>query len=248
LPLRFHCWIVALALAAAGCGGERDPLILAAAANLDRALPQLAERFEAVSGIATTLSFGSTANLARQIENGAPFDLYLAADTEHVDQLVAKGLVAAGDRKIYARGRLVLWSAQGQTAVDSLAGLLDARVRFVAIANPSFAPYGLAAEQALRSAGVLERIQPKIVYAQDVRMAKQFAASGNAEAALIAASIVVPGEGRASEVDPSRYEPIEQAAGAIASSPRRQDALKFLEFLLGADGQAILARQGYSAP
>jgi molybdate transport system substrate-binding protein len=218
---------------------------VAAAANLSRAFPAVAEAFTAETGVDVVLTFGATAYLAHQIESGAPFDLYAAADTEHVDRLVLKGLIAPESRAVYARGRLVLWAGDDQvTAIGDLTG---ERVRFVALAKPEIAPYGRAAVEALKRLEVWNSIQPKIVYAQNVTMAKQLVDSGNAEAAFVSASLLEDASAEVA-VDSTLYAPIEQGLGVVAGSAGRREAAQFAEFLLGANGRVLLGRFGYGAP
>ena len=220
------------------------PIKVAAAANLARAFPAVAAAFTAKTGLDVVFTFGATAYLAHQIASGAPFDLYAAADTEHVDGLVAKGLIAPESRAVYARGRLVLWAGDGRVA--AIEDLTSKGVRFVALAKPEIAPYGRAAVEALRRSEVWDLVQPKIVYAQNVTMAKQLVDSGNAEAAFVAASLLE--DGAAVAVDATLHEPIEQGLGVIAGSARRRQAEQFGDFLLGAEGRTLLKRFGYGAP
>ena len=194
-------------------------------------------------------SYGSTAQLAQQIENGAPFDVFAAADTEHVDGLVKSGKLTAASRATYARGQLALWIPKGeQMGVHELKDLGNAKIRFIAIAQPSLAPYGQAAVEALQSAHLYDGLQPKFVYGNTINLAKQLAASGNADACFTAYSLVLHESGTVIKVDPDLYKPIEQALAIVAASQRLPDAQKFNEFLLGPEGRSILAKSGYILP
>jgi molybdate transport system substrate-binding protein len=228
-----------------GSGGRE--INVAAAANLVEPFREIAARFEARSGIKVTLSFGSTAALAQQVENGAPFDLFASADTAHVDGLAGKGIIERSSRAVYARGTLVLWSSRSDRPLSRIEDLAQPAVKIVAIAKPDVAPYGRASVDALRAAGLWEAVEPKIVYAQNVLMAKQFAESGNADVALTAASVVHGEPGQTVEIDHSLYAPIEQALGVVVSSPRREQAKQFAEFVVSADGQAVLKQFGYGS-
>ncbi len=222
------------------------PLPVAAAANLMDVCAALARAFEEESGGHVTYSFGSTVQLAQQIEHGAPFDLFAAADTAHVAKLDAERLLTPGSRAVYARGRLALWIPEGSTAqIASLDQLADKSVRYVAIAKPEAAPYGQAAVETLQALGLWDRVRSKVVYAQNISMAKQYAASNNADAAFTAYSLVIHERGRVLEVDERFHRPIEQSLGIMASSPRQKLAQQFRGFLLGARGQAILREYGY---
>jgi molybdate transport system substrate-binding protein len=237
----------------AGCGGGGEAegggeIVVAAAANLTEAFGELGRRFEARTGVRVVNSFGATADLARQIEQGAPFDVFAAADVQHVDALAAKGLLTEGARAVYARGRLVLWLPRGDAAVSNVGDLTKAEVTRVALARPDAAPYGRAAVEALRALGVWERVEPKVVYGQSVAQARQFAASGNADAAFLPRSLVREGEGRFVEVEERLHRPIDQAAAVVRASRRQEAARRFVEFLTGEEGRAVLRSYGYAAP
>jgi molybdate transport system substrate-binding protein len=250
---RLACLLFALALhGLGGCGAERenggDEIVVAAAANLSEAVGEVGRRFTARTGVRVVYSFGATADLARQIEQGAPFDVFVAADLKHPDALAAKGLLTEGTRAVYARGRLVLWVPRADfpiTRVEDLSGEVVSRV---AVAKPDLAPYGEAAVETLRALGVWDGVGPKVVYAQTVAQAKQFAATGNADAAFLPRSLVKEGEGRSIEIDESLHRPIDQAAGVLRASRKQEEARRFVEFLLGEEGRALLKSFGYAEP
>ena len=227
----------------------RPRLTVAAAANLESVLPPLAREFENQTGAAVVLTFGATANLSQQIDNGAPYDVFLSADTVHVDKLIASGRLRPESRTIYARGRLALWIPPRESvSIASLDGLRQPEVRFLAIAKPELAPYGKAAAQALDRAGLSEAVQPKIVYAQNVRMARQFAESGNAEAALLAASLVQHAGGTVVPVDSSLHDPLDQALAISRTAESPEAAGEFVQFLLGERAQEAFRGGGYDRP
>lgn len=245
---------LALAFAASSCGrGEQEAqgeeITVAAAANLTDAFGEMAKRFTARTGVRVTNSFGATADLSKQIENGAPFDVFASADVEHVEELARKGLLADAPRGVYARGRLVLWMPPGGKAsivrVEDLAG---GGVSKVAIAKPDVAPYGHAAVESLNALGLWAKVEPKVVYSQTVAQAKQFAASGNADAAFVPRSLVREGEGTSIEIDARLHAPINQAVGVVRASKRQMAARRFVEFLLSDEGQSILKPFGYDTP
>ncbi|MEP7362317.1 MAG: molybdate ABC transporter substrate-binding protein [Acidobacteriota bacterium] len=248
----FRFVAAACVLLAAACG-KRAPepakLTVAAASNLTGVMDEIAGAFTKQSGTKVVLSYGSTAALSQQIGNGAPFDVFAAADTEHLDGLVSKGLVTAETRAVYARGQLALWIPKGEKlGVRGLEDLVKPELRFIAIAQPSLAPYGQAAVEAMTSAGLWEALQPKIVYANNINMAKQYAATGNADAAFTAYSLVMREAGRIVKVDPKLHRTIDQALGVVAGSGHAEVARQFTEFVLGAQGRAVLTRSGYLLP
>jgi molybdate transport system substrate-binding protein len=218
-------------------------LTVAAAANLTGVLDEIGKGFTRKTGIRVIFSYASTAQLAQQIGNAAPFDVFAAADTDHVDQVVRGGKILPESRAIYARGRLALWVPRA--AVGKIEDLTAPAIRYVAIARPEAAPYGQAAVETLKSLGIWDKVQPKIVYANNINAAKQFAGTGNADAAFTAYSLVLREPGRILVVDEELHRPIDQAVGVVSASPRKEDALRFVSFLTGGDGRAVLERFGY---
>src|SRR6266849_10330942 len=178
---------ICIALALSGCYSRaptnqqdgHQELVVAAAANLTDAFADIGSRFTSKTGIRVVFSFGATADLARQIENGAPFDVFAAADTEHVDLLERKDLITPGTRALYARGRLVMWLPPGSTLKATQIGDITAKsFERVAIAKPDIAPYGQATVESLRALGIWNQIEPKVIYGQNVSQTKQYAATG----------------------------------------------------------------------
>lgn len=223
---------------------------VAAAANLTDAFGELAKRFTERTGIRVVYSFGATAELAKQIENGAPFDVLAAADVENIDNLNRKGLLEPGTQTLYARGRLVLWIPPGNRVkierIDEIANRKE--IERIAIARPDVAPYGRATVEALRALNLWAQIEPKVIYGQSVTQVRQYAATGNADVAFIPLALVRSGEGQAIEVDEKLHAPIDQAIAIIKVSGKREAARRFLDFMLSGEGQAILERYGYRKP
>lgn len=236
-------------LGLAGCGGAEPgaPLRVAAASDLQAVLPVLAARFRAEAGVEVVATFGSSGNLARQIRQGAPFDLFLSANRQYIEDLAAEGVIRPDSVDPYAVGVLALAVHEAVSApIATLDDLRRPEVRRVALANPEFAPYGVAARQALERSGLWDDLGPKLVLADSVRHALQFVQSGNAEVGLVALSNARDAPRvRATPIDESRHEPITQVLGVVAGAAREADARAFARFLLGPDGQAILARDGF---
>ena len=247
-------WILCAVALFGSCDAPRAPepatkLTVAAAANLTDVLGEIGSTFKAKTGVEVVFSYGSTAQLAQQIENGAPFDLFASADTEHVDSLVSTHKLIGDSRAVYALGQLALWIPNGeQDGIRQLKELTAKRIRFIAVAQPELAPYGHAAVEALKNARLWEMLQPRIVYANSISMAKQLAATGNADAAFTAYSLVLHDRGTALKVDPHLYRPIEQALAIVVASSRIEEAKRFRSFLLGDEGRRILAKSGYLLP
>lgn len=194
-------------------------------------------------------SFGATAELAKQIENGAPFDLFASADVEHVDKLNRQGLLVAGTQAVYARGRLVLWIPPGSRArVERIEDLAHREVERIGIAKPDVAPYGRATIEALRSLQLWPQVEPRVVYGQSVSQVKQYATTGNVDVAFIPLALVRAGEGRSIAIDERLHQPLDQALAVIKASGKQEAAGSFAEFVLSLEGRALLERYGYRQP
>ncbi len=250
--------VAATGLLATGCdsGAEAvtadQPLLVAAASDLRPVFTALGDSFEATTGEAVTFSFGSSGQLAQQLLQGAPMDLFASANRAYVDRVVAGGIGDPATQRTYAFGRLVLWShADAGTTWEDLGALAaDDELTNLAIANPEHAPYGQAAAEALRTAGVLERLQPKLVYGENVADTQRLAATGNADAAIIALSLAVAaddaGGGSWTLLAEHLHEPLEQRLVVTTDDPARATvAERFIEHVTGEDGRAVMRRYGF---
>ena len=239
--------VAVLVLLASFAGADhKQELVIAAAANLTDAFETLGPKFESETGIHPVFSFASTAQLTQQIEYSAPFDVFAAADAAHIDQLDRKGLLLPGSRAVFAQGVVALWIPPGSKApVKRVEDLTAPQVRVIAIAKPELAPYGDAAIHALQSLGIWEQIKSRAVYAENINMARQYGASGNADAVFTAYALVLHAGGTVVPVDQSLYPPIDQTAGILASSEHPDAARKFVAFLLRGTGRAVLDQYGY---
>ena len=232
-----------------GCRSEKpvEPLRVGAASDLTVAFNALAKQYTASTGRQVELTFGSTGLLAKQLSQGAPFDVFAAADVATVEGLAAKGTCVASTQRVFAKGRLVVWTAPGITAPGSLAELADERFKHIALANTEHAPYGRAAKAALEAAGVMGNIKSRLVSGDSVSHALQLVRSGNAEAGLIARSLVTElHDGQQLLVDDSLHPPLNQAAIACGTDENRLTAAKqFLEVLRTSG--ALLAKYGFES-
>ena len=257
--IRDYCTLVpalAACLLCAACSQPAAPakITVAAAADLEFALPALIAGFQkenprmAVSGV-----YGSSGNFYAQIRNGAPFDVFLSADAQYPERLAQDGLAVRGTLRRYAVGRIVVW-APASSPLDlerlQMRALLADSVKHVAIANPQHAPYGRAAEAALRSLGVYEAVAPKLVMGENIAQTLAFVQSGAAEAGIVALSLVaaptVRAQGRLWEIPESAYPPIEQSGVVLAHAHDPQSADAFLRFLGRKPAREILASYGFS--
>ncbi len=250
--LLFTCVaFVGLVGACGGPGAQARPaeLTVSAASHLAFAFQELGGQFEEATGVAVRYNFGATGVLARQVEQGAPVDVFAAAHIALLEPLAARGLLLPDTVAVYGEGRLVLWQpAEAPVRVASLEDLARPEVRRVAIANPEYAPYGQAAREALQAAGLWERLGPKLVIGANVRQALHFARTGNADVALVALSLAVGAGGRWVPVPPEFYTPLKPALAVVAASPRQEIARDFVRFVVGPRGRELLRRYGVVSP
>lgn len=224
-------------------------LRIAAAADLQPVLPSLIADYEARSHQHVEASYQSSATLAAQIENGAPFDLFLSADMSFPRKLIAGGFCDSDKPSPYAQGTLVLWTRKdSRFPHPSLATLRDPALKRLATANPEHAPYGRAAMASLTHLGLGEALKPRLITAENISQAAQFADSGNADAGLLSLTSALTERLRASgtyfEMPADSYPPIVQGAVVLRKSSHRDAAHRFLEYLLSPPVKAELAQRG----
>jgi len=243
-----------VAAAGAAAFAQSGPSI-AAASDLKFALDEIAARFRQQTGKAVRLTYGSSGNFYRQIQQGAPFELFLSADEDYVSRLVQEGLtVDAGIR--YATGRIVLFVPKGSTVkadpafADLRAALDDGRLRRLAIANPEHAPYGRAARQTLEHEGLWKSLSTRLVLGENVSQAAQFALSGSAQAGIFALSLALSPDfadkGDYVLIPEGRHEPLRQRAVLLRRSG--ETARAFYRFLREPSAREVFARYGYALP
>lgn len=229
---------------------NKDSIKVAAASDLSQAFKEVGAEFEKDTGKKVTFSFGSTGLLSKQIIEGAPFDLFAAANVSFVDEVVAAGNCDKSSQELYARGRLVVWTPKGTKAPESLADLADPAFAKVAIANPEHAPYGKAAKEALVHEKLWDQLdgQKRIVIGENVSQTLQYAESGNADAAIVALSLVIGGEGHHIDIDQSLHAPLDQALVVCGKGPKAETAREFARYVNGEKGRGIMRRYGFLLP
>lgn len=230
-------------------------LRIAAASDLQTVLPKIVTEFEKITGNKVSITFGSSGVLFAQIKNGAPFDIFLSADLDYPQALITANLADSGLVAQYANGKLVLWVKNNlaqQAKRDGLAILKSNLVQKIAMANPQHAPYGRAAQAALESTGLYDRVKTKIVLGENISQAAQFATSGNVDAAFLSqASALSPQlneKGIVIELRDNSYPAVEQAGAVLKSSPNQKAATDFMLFLLGPNSRSILRAYGFYMP
>lgn len=230
-----------------------ENLIIAVASNFQSAAKEIAAEFTAATQIPTRISAGSTGKLYAQIINGAPFDVFLSADSARPKLLEENGIAVQGSRVTYATGALVLWSADSALKnKDCLAALKSGSYRRLAIANPLTAPYGQAAKEFLEALGVFDEVESRIVYGENISQTLQFVVTGNATLGLIALSQVeggLPVDASCSwDIPSATHTAIDQQAVLLTSSDNAEAARRFMNFLQSTQVAAILEHRGYTVP
>ncbi len=234
-----------LAVATACSGsGQAERLDVAAAADLSLVLPRLLPELEERCGSEIVVTYGSSGQLASQIEAGAPFDLFLSAHARYVDALVERGLVDPADAKPYAVGRLAIVTRSGLVPVRTVAELAErSDLARIAVANPEHAPYGAAAVEALDAAGVLGEVRERLVYGENVRQALEYVEQGEADAGVVAASLL--GEGSTAPLVPAELHQAILQVGAVLRGPARERARCVLDAMRTEGVQELLRRYGF---
>lgn len=245
--MKFSLCLIAV-LCLAGCRQKPSTLTIASAANVQPAMQEIADLFTSQTGITCHITAGSSGNLTTQISQGAPFDLFISADTGYPLKLHDQGLTL-GTPRVYAYGSLVLWTLHDK--VPTIKDLNSPSVHHIAIANPNTAPYGLAAREVLKYFELYDSIKDKLVYGQSISQTNQFILTGSADVGFTSLSTVLSDElkstGHWSNVEPASYAPIAQAAVILKGGPATdEEKQQFLNFLLSKEASSILSKFGYT--
>ncbi len=240
----------------AGSGAAQNSCVVtvAAASDLTYAMKEIAADFEKSAACSVRVSYGSSGNFETQIENGAPFDVFFSADIEYPKKLEAQGLATPGSTYLYGIGKVILW-VRNDSKLDVSKGLdvlRDPSVKKIAIANPLHAPYGRAAEEALRKAGVYDAIKDRLVLGENISQTAEFAESGNADAGIVALSLALSpalkDQGRYFQIPENLYTPIQQGVVVVRASKNQQGAQAFLDYIKTPAMTAVLERYGFVLP
>lgn len=230
-------------------------ITIAAASDLNFAFKELIADFEGKTGDRVKLSLGSSGNFFSQIQNGAPYDLYFSADIRYPQKLIESGHAASDSLYRYAVGRIVVWAPKASSLPvekNGLRVLLDPAAKKIAIANPKHAPYGRAAVSAMEHEDIYDAVKGKLVLGENISQAAQFVESGAADVGVIALSLALAppmqAAGRFWEIPPGAHPPIEQGAVQLKGARQPAVAAKFLEYLKGSVGQAVMIRYGFVVP
>ncbi len=228
---------------------QAESLTIAAASDLKFALSEIRQQFLVKhTGERVNIVYGSSGKFAQQIENGAPFDLYFSASIKYPQRLAKKGF-AATEPKLYAIGKIVLWSARVDASKVQLKDLDRSRFRRIAIANPAHAPYGLRAKQALQSAGVWQAVQPKLVMGENIAQTAQMIEMGGADIGVIALSLALSPRLSQREgygvIPQNLYQPLKQAYIVTQHGVNNPLAYDFVKFMQTAKAQTIMKKYGF---
>lgn len=240
--------LFATAMGMAAQVAQADEVSVAVAANFTDATRDIVPLFEKATGHTVKVSFGSTGKLYAQIEHGAPFEVFLAADSKRPKKAESEGLAVAGSRFTYAMGKLALWSPKAEAFSDGEAFLKKGEFKRAAIANPRTAPYGLAAQQVMEHIGVWDMLKPKLVRGDSIAQTFQFAATGNAEVGFVALSQVTAwkkSEGTMWAIPQDYYSPIEQQAVLLKKGAENKAAMAFIKFLKSEEARKVINGYGY---
>jgi len=220
---------------------------VAAASDLYHAFAEMGEAFTDETGTGVEFTFGSTGLLTQQIQEGAPFDLFAAAHESYIDRLVDADAVLSDSKEPYALGRLVvLGDVEGDVEGGQL--LLDPEIKTITIANPEHAPYGKAAKETLESWGIWDEVEPKLVYAENIRQAYQYIESGNADVGIVALALVNETDIPSHLINEETHQPITQTLGIPTQSANEEASRAFAEFILSQQGKEILQAYGFDQP
>ena len=230
-------------------GPSSAPLVVFAAADLGPPFAQIVPQFERKTRTDVTLVLGSTGMLAQQIRNGAPADVFFAANESFIKDLTAENLTVRQTATLYARGRIATVTLRsGGIRINDLEDLTDPRIRRIAIANPQHAPYGLAAKQTLEAGGLWKTLEPKLVFGENVQQAVQFVRSGSAEAGIVARSVADTPDLHWKLVDDTRHAPLSQMAVVVARTKQPDASMAFVEFVNGDQGRIVMRQFGFLLP
>ena len=226
-------------------------ITVAAAADLQSAMQDVAARFQKETGKSVKLIYGSSGNFFQQIQNGAPFDMFFSANLDYPKKLEAAQLTEPGTYYRYARGKIVLW-VPNDSRIDISSGLqslIAPAVKKIAIANPQHAPYGQAAVAAMQKESVYDRVKDKFVLGENISQTASFVVSGSADVGIVALSLALSpnmkDKGRYAEIPPGEYPPIEQACVILNSSKNKETARQFFSFVKTAGVADILRTYGF---
>lgn len=246
---RIPVFFALLIIICVGCQSKPKSITVLAASDLTNVFREIASDFEREKGTKITLVFGSTGQLAQQIEQGAPADVFAAANVTMIDELERAGLIVAGSKRTYAIGRIALWTRHDKKPdIERIEDLVRDDVKRIAIANPDHAPYGIAAREALQTAGIWEKIKPRIIFAENINQTLQYGVSGNVDAAIVALSLCNGSNGVWTVVPDNLHKQISQSMAIIKTTQNEARARSFEDYVVSTSGRTKLQSFGFVVP
>ncbi|MCX7594624.1 MAG: molybdate ABC transporter substrate-binding protein [Fischerella sp.] len=224
-------------------------LTVSAAADLNYVFKEIGALWEKETGNKVTFNFGSTGQLAQQIERGAPVDLFAAANKSFVEELDKKGLIVSNTKALYGRGRITLWTREdSKLNPKDIRDLTKPEYKRIAIANPDHAPYGIAAREAMQSVGIWDAIQPKLVLGENIRQTQQYVETGNVDVGIVALSLSVNKLGKWELIPENLHQPIDQMLAVVKKSKHQTQAQQFAQYINGSQGRPLMKKYGFVLP
>jgi molybdate transport system substrate-binding protein len=253
MRLMLHLFAAALVLLGGAAPARAQEVVLSVAVSMKEAVEELGRSFAAARpGLTLRYNFGSSGELQKQIEAGAPVDLFISAAQRQMDELQQQNLIVPTTRRSFARNVLtVIKPADSRLDLSKPADLLEARISRIAIGNPKTVPVGQYAEESLKALGLWERVQPKLVLAENVRQVLDYVARGEVDAGFVYTTDAAIRRGQVVEAfrpAEDTYRPVVYPVAVVAGSKHGAVAQAFIDLLVGREGQAVLARLGFLPP
>lgn len=224
-------------------------LTVSAAADLNYVFKEIGALWEKETGNKVTFNFGSTGQLAQQIERGAPVDLFAAANKSYIEDLDKLGLIMSNTKALYGRGRIGIWTRQdSKLNPKDIKDLIKPEYKRVAIANPDHAPYGIAAKEAMQSVGIWDAMKPKLVLGENIRQTQQYVETGNVDVGIVALSLSVNKPGKWQLISGNLHKPIDQMLAVVKKSRYQAQAQQFAQFINGSKGRPLMKKYGFVLP
>ncbi|AFZ37160.1 molybdenum ABC transporter, periplasmic molybdate-binding protein [Stanieria cyanosphaera PCC 7437] len=224
-------------------------LTVSAAADLNYVFKEIGALWEKETGNKVTFNFGSTGQLAQQIERGAPVDLFAAANKSYIEDLDKEGLIVSDTKAVYGRGRITVWTREdSKLNPKDIRELTKPEYKRVAIANPDHAPYGIAAREAFQTVGIWDAIKPKLVLGENIAQTQQYAETGNVDVGIVALSLSVNRPGKWELIPENLHQPIDQMLAVVKKSKYQTQAREFAQYINGPTGRPLMKKYGFVLP
>jgi molybdate transport system substrate-binding protein len=231
-------------------GNDHDiTLTISAASDLTPAFQELGEAFEKLTGVKIIFNFGSSGQLAEQIKQGAPVDVYASANMAYVDELDEEGLIFSDTKALYAEGHITIWMPNDSALeLDSLEDLTNSEIERIAIANPDHAPYGVAAREALQSVGIWDAVSSKLLLGENIAQTLSYAQTGEVDVAIVALSLSIPSDGYWVLIPAELHNPLNQGLAVLKNTQYEEESRQFAAYVNSDEGRTIMRKYGFVLP